>query len=80
MMWPRAIVKTARSGAIVGIVRSGRMDAPVTFDKYGAYLNIVVYWVGQENGKEYVIYAVDVEVEQIESIVVLKLGPHTLRY
>lgn len=53
---------------------------PISFDNHGAYLNGVIYWVGKEEGKEHVIYALDVETEQIESVAVLEVGPHSFRY
>lgn len=42
----------------------------------GAYLNGVIYWIGKEKGKEFVIYTLDVETEKIESIATLEVGPY----
>ena len=44
---------------------------------HGVYLNGIIYWLGKEKGKkekkEYVIYALDVETEQIEMSVILQV-------
>ena len=53
---------------------------PISFDDHGAYLNGVIYWMGKEKGKAYVIYALDVETEQMELVADLEVGPHNFRY